>query len=350
MSLMVGVLASMLTLPGCERDTRTTTGPEIPAVLDQAKSRQGDVSLSHSYSGEATASRALVPALGVRVTLSQAGPLAPSGGADEATLLSAEVPGVLTAQVLHAATVAQGDESRSEASAADVVVTVGGHTITAEFLIARAAARCERGATRLSASSDITRLTVDGTAIAVRSRPNQSVPLPGGGEVIINEQASTSDAITVNALHIVIPGVADVVVASAHADIQCAKDCPPPHGDFVTGGGWITVNGAKATFGVAGGIKSNGLWGHLAYIDHDSRLKVKGTGVTGYEVVDATTRRITGTAEIDGELGTYEVIVSDRGEPGREDTFEIALSTGYRATGTLDGGNIQLHAKPAECQ
>lgn len=37
--------------------------------------------------------------------------------------------------------------------------------------------------------------------------------------------------------------------------------------------------------------------------------------------------------------------VADNGEPGRSDTFEIILSTGYTAAGTLAGGNIQLHVK-----
>ena len=71
---------------------------------------------------------------------------------------------------------------------------------------------------------------------------------------------------------------------------------------------------------------------------------MKGTGVTEYVVVDAVTRHIEGTAEIDGQGGfTYQVDVSDNGEPGRNDTFSLTLSNGYRASGRLEGGNIQLH-------
>ena len=41
---------------------------------------------------------------------------------------------------------------------------------------------------------------------------------------------------------------------------------------------------------------------------------------------------------------TYTVIVADFAEPGRgADTFEIWVSSGYHASGTLAGGNIQLH-------
>jgi len=113
----------------------------------------------------------------------------------------------------------------------------------------------------------------------------------------------------------------------------------------VTGGGWITVtpSGAKGTFGVAGGIKNGALWGHLTYIDHGTNMKVKGTGVTAYTVTGPTTRHIEGTAEIDGRSGSYQVDVSDNGEPGRKDTFSIMLSNGYSASGLLIGGNIQLH-------
>jgi len=72
------------------------------------------------------------------------------------------------------------------------------------------------------------------------------------------------------------------------------------NGDFVTGGGWIlTSSGARANFGVAGGIKNGAFWGHLVYIDHGSNMKVKGTGVTAY-AISGTTRHVEGTAEVDG--------------------------------------------------
>ncbi len=129
--------------------------------------------------------------------------------------------------------------------------------------------------------------------------------------------------------------------------------------DVVTGGGWIELpDGSKGTFAVTGGIKHGKLWGHLEYVDHGSKgsksndMKVKGTGVTAYTVVDARTRHIEGTAEVGGESGyTYEVDVVDGGEPGRDDQFTLRLSNHYSASGHLDGGNIQLHTKcrPLSC-
>ena len=146
-------------------------------------------------------------------------------------------------------------------------------------------------------------------------------------------------------------GVADVVVSSAHADIGCPQPLPPPPAscpDFVTGGGWIVApSGARGNFAVAGGLKNGALWGHLAYIDHGGGPKVKGTGVTGYDVIDDTRRRISGTAEIDDKPGfTYVAEVEDAGEPGRSDRFTLKLSNEYTASGNLGGGNIQLHTCP----
>jgi len=196
---------------------------------------------------------------------------------------------------------------------------------------------------------------INGQSIVVSGQPNQTISLPlDSGRVTINEQSSSASGkngdITVNALHVEVFEVANVVISSAHADITCGGPVCPG-GDFVTGGGWITgtPSGAKGTFGVAGGIKNGALWGHLTYIDHGQNgLKVKGTGVTAYTAPDLKThptlRRIEGTAEVNGQSGfTYQVDVSDNGEPGRSDTFSLTLSNGYSASGSLDGGNIQLH-------
>jgi predicted dehydrogenase len=72
---------------------------------------------------------------------------------------------------------------------------------------------------------------------------------------------------------------------------------------------------------------------------------VKGTGVLTYTSTGQTSRHIHGTADIDGSPGSYDVDVADNGEPGRDDTFALVLSTGYTSGGKLQGGNIQLHCK-----
>jgi hypothetical protein len=323
-------------------------------VQNPAAPTQGSFTLlssqSTTYSGRATVVQATVlgGALIAPITLVDAGPLPSSGGADEQSLLDANVPGLLSAEVLHAATSGQGSRSSSEASVAELAVTAGGNSVSAGFLMSRAEAKCTDGTASASGSSEIARLGINDQAIVVSGAPNQTITLPNG-RVIINEQSTAPGDITVNALHIIVDGIADVVVASAHADIGCPTAPPPPPPtcpDFVTGGGWIvgTPSGARANFAVAGGVKNGALWGHLNYIDHGpSGAKVKGTGVTGYGTLDAT-RWIEGTAEINGQPGfTYRVDVEDKGEPGRADTFALILSNGYKASGELTGGNIQLH-------
>jgi hypothetical protein len=116
--------------------------------------------------------------------------------------------------------------------------------------------------------------------------------------------------------------------------------------DRVTGGGHIEAGYGKANFGITAGMSRKGkLRGHLTYIDHGADLKVKGTKVTAYVVVDARTRHIEGTATINGVAGSYMVDVTDNGEPGKHDKFAITLSTGYSKSATLAGGNIQLHKR-----
>jgi hypothetical protein len=304
---------------------------------------------SNTFSGQATVVDATVA--GQQVVLADTGPLPSSGGALEASLLEANVPGTLSVQVLHAATVAQGDNSRAEASVADLALTVAGNTVTASFVRASARATCTKSKASVSGSSELAALTINGQTTTVSGGVDQTVPLPGGGSVVINEQTTGTSAsgsgggITVTALHVVVPGTADVAISRAHADITCAGSAQCDK-DFITGGGWITSSG-RDTFAVAGGIKNGAFWGHLQYIDHSTGMKVKGTGVTGYAVTGTTSRHISGTAEVDGMPGfTYAVDVADNGEPGTSDTFQITLSNGYSAGATLAGGNIQLHTCP----
>src|SRR6266566_1696416 len=298
-ALATGLLAvAALTLGCSERHT-----PLAGVLADVSAS---SATQATSYSGRATVVQATVLGL-APVTLVDAGPLPPSGGAEEASLLNASVPGLLTAEVLHASTVGQGNASRSEASVAELSLTVAGNTISAGLLQARATAACRDGGATASGNSDIATLSVNGQSITISGAPNQTVPL-AVGEVIINEQTSNGAGdITVNALHIIVPGVADVIVSSAHADITCQPAPAPPvctGADFVTGGGWITgtTSGAKANFGVAGGIKQGAFWGHLTYIDHGpGGPHVKGTGVTAYTTTtNPTTRHIEGTAQVNG--------------------------------------------------
>lgn len=348
-------------LGGCEKPTAPAGVPRPDATLVTPAAT--------TFSGRAV----VVQATGLNaasIKLGDTGPLPASGGALDGSLLTVRVSkdqtgGILglTAVVAHASTVGQGTSSRAEASVADLSMSVAGNTVEAGLLRSQAEATCDaEGRASARGRSELARLVINGQEIAVTGAPNQTVELPNG-RIVINEQSSRASGneadITVNALHVTafvpITGqlLADVVISSAHADIRCAACASPPAGDFVTGGGWITEtpSGARANFGVGGGIKQGDFWGHLTYVDHGPEgVKVKGTGVTHYEVTGPISRRIEGTAEVDGVGGfSYTVDVTDSGEPGRDDTFSITLSNGYSASGNLRGGNIQLHAEPSPC-
>ncbi len=333
----------------------TVVGLLLPSLLlgPGATVAPAQTSDPQTFSGQATVLRATV--LGNTVSpVSDTGPLPSSGGALQASLLTVNVPGLATAEVAHATTIGQGNHSDSEASVANLNLTVVGNTITADLLMASAEAKCSNGAASVTGSANIVGLVVNGQAISVSGQPNQTVSLPVG-QIIINEQSSSvsgnTGSITVNALHVSIPGVADVVVSSVHADITCIAVPECTGKDFVTGGGFITgtPSGAKGNFGVGGGIKNDGsLWGHLEYIDHGPNgPKVHGTGVTNYVIRSTNTREIDGTAQVNGQDGfAYKVVVTDNGEPGTNDYFSIQLSGSgysYSAGGKLGGGNIKIH-------
>lgn len=359
---------------GCERPT----SPKILPNADLASATS-----TTTFSGEATVVQAQVtPGVlaPIGISLVPTGALPTSGGALNATLLQLNVSKEQTAgflsldaEVGHASTVGQGKESRSQATVASVDLNVAGNQIGATFLEALASAVCDAvGGATATGSSVITDLVVNSTGYTVGTQPNQVVVDLPALRVIANEQTrkpgSASDGdITVNALHVTAYALnldgtrgaqlADVIVASAHADIHCGL-CTDLGDDFTTGGGWITANAApqaRKYFAVAGGYKNGEPWGHLTYLDRATGLRVKGTGVLKYtntSTANGTTSVIKGTGELaDGSPVSYTATVTDNGEPGDTDQFSLALDNGYNsgAGDVLGGGNIQFHQKPSRC-
>lgn len=346
--------------------------------------------------------------------LADTGELSPAGGWEGAGFLSAEVAGVLSATVLNAATMGARDytsgHANSSSSLADVVV-LPGHAaqLTASFV------RAQAGATDFGSqgSTEIHDLTFGGMSVAVTNLPNQRIEIPGLlgpiATLVINEQTVTSDAtsqaITVNALHLILATGEEVILASAKSFVKlptgtmilskvasndnCASNVthvtkarppiilasvPQPSEciDFVTGGGWFeppnSTRPGRVNFGFNAGPRSAQnpeIKGHLNFIDHTDGMHVSSTSVDTYELGpsgDPRCRFFAGKAKIDGVPGhSFGVHVCDFGEPGRDDRFRLELDTGYIADnldgtppphgGELDGGNIQLHkpkcAKPA---
>ncbi|RPI04387.1 MAG: DUF3494 domain-containing protein [Ignavibacteriae bacterium] len=179
------------------------------------------------------------------------------------------------------------------------------------------------------------------------------------GTVIATTTITMTSGATVSGKILALNGAVTMITDTISACAGSGGTTPPPKPcrDFVTGGGWIKADtdhnshkkhdDNKATFGVSGGIKNGKFWGQLSYNDHSKNgIKVKSTNVTAYIVIDPVTRQIEGIARVNGKGAyTYTVVVVDNGEPGRNDIFSLELSNGYSASGTLNGGNIQLHTK-----
>lgn len=177
-------------------------------------------STTTGVTGDATAVRAtLFGGLGLLTTttsLSDTGTLAGNDVAREASQATGSVPSLLTADVLHATTIAWPDQVASEASLANLNLIVAGISISADSVLARAS---QVSGAAGAGSSTISNLSINGTPIAVTGDPNQTVSIPGG-QVVINEQTiSSTGTAVVNAVHATVAGVADVVIASATAGI-----------------------------------------------------------------------------------------------------------------------------------
>ena len=181
-----------------------------------------------TYNGRATVVQ--VNSLLGPVVLSDTGNLDQTGGAKQASLLNASLPGLLSGEVAHATTVGGGSASRSQASMGGVNVTVAGITIGADFVMARANASCGSPGPTVSGSAEIDGLVVNGLPILVTGTPNQGVSLPGGVQLILNEQTSSvqdqTGSITVNAIHVSVPLVTDAVIASGFALAGGAPSLP----------------------------------------------------------------------------------------------------------------------------
>jgi hypothetical protein len=136
--------------------------------------------------------------------------------------------------------------------------------------------------------------------------------------------------------------------------------------DFTTGGGFvITDNGNHANFGLVGGCKNGGFFGHVNFVDHDTTGSFAGLHVSS-DTIDAyfepfagsNVRDICGTADTN-LFGTvkFRARTEDNGDPhpggAGVDKFGLKITgvsppfTGASAvvvsTRLLAGGDIELH-------
>lgn len=295
------------------------------------------------------------------------GPLPASGGALSVGESNVNIAnGGLTIDQASATAFGGGAEASADATLSGYRVeflTEEGHRILieADYIYTRASTTVARNGKVESASEvKIQNLRVNGRVIAVTGRPNQVVEdEEEEWKLVLNVKTSSEGR-----------GSGDSAAAAFRFEIcHCifghigvvqagltVNGTPPPPDDCgkVTGGGWIVATGGeKGTFGMSGGIRRGEFWGHLNYIDHGTGMKVQSTAVTGFQFdpTDPDGRIINYKVTINGAPGTARLRVVDNGEPGRDDIFDLTLSSGYHATGDLGGGrpgggNIQNHKCP----
>jgi len=319
-----------------------------------------------SYSGRAYVLNASVTPLNAacaplgtfNANWADTGNLPSSGGevpAQSLTLSNTSADLSVTAEAFTSSTVGSGNEAHSFATVAQLALSLGGVLdVKAGLLTSNSDVSCDpaTGAYTVKGSSYIAFLTINGTTYGITGLPNQKITIPGLATIIIDEEAAGTNSIDVNALHIMLGGVlspvltADVVISHAHSDLTCTGSTNPPPPcqvkDFVTGGGWIVGNaGQKVTFGAHGGQKGDGtLFGHLNVVDHGSSGTHLNTGVVNNYTIDSPTQRT-----VYYDIAT--MTVQDNGETGTNDTFKVT-SGNYTQSGTLAGGNIQIHT-PKGC-
>jgi hypothetical protein len=153
--------------------------------------------------------------LGPLTTLASTGTLSDITDARDASQLMGGVPALLSAETLHATAIGLSDRVASQASLGNLALGIAGISIGADAVLAQA----EAAAGSATGSSVLGNLMIDGVPVDVSGDPNQTISLPGG-RLVINEQTATAGGIVVNALHLVVDGVADVVLGSATAAVQ----------------------------------------------------------------------------------------------------------------------------------
>ena len=173
---------------------------------------------AQTVTGQAAAVQATVFGLLGNTTLGLANTGTLSGPTDalEASQLTGNLLGALTAEAPAATTIGYPDQVDSAASLANLALNIAGSTIGADFLMSEASAVLNAGG---SGTSTVTNLVLNGAPVPVSGAPNQTVSIPGG-QMVINEQQTSPAGIVVNALHVIVGGVADVVIGSAVAGIQ----------------------------------------------------------------------------------------------------------------------------------
>ena len=206
---VVGALAGLVAWPGTGQ-AQLDLGGILPPILPAP----GPAPTTSTISGQASAVTAVV--LGTVTSLADTGTLVDAADPLGTGQPLGSIPGLLSAEALHAATMGWTDQVASESSLANVAMTVAGIGIAVDTVVSRALAVSGAVPTGLTS---IEGLTIGGVPVSPSGIPNETISL-GGLSVILNEQIQSASGIVVNALHVTTPdGLINVVVGSAKAGI-----------------------------------------------------------------------------------------------------------------------------------
>ena len=206
---VAGALASLVAWPGTGQ-AQLDLGGILPPILPAP----GPAPTTSTISGQASAVTAVV--LGTVTSLADTGTLVDAADPLGTGQPLGSIPGLLSAEALHAATMGWTDQVASESSLANVAMTVAGIGIAVDTVVSRALAVSGAVPTGLTS---IEGLTIGGVPVSPSGIPNETISL-GGLSVILNEQIQSASGIVVNALHVTTPdGLINVVVGSAKAGI-----------------------------------------------------------------------------------------------------------------------------------
>jgi hypothetical protein len=150
---------------------------------------------------------------------------------------------------------------------------------------------------------------------------------------------------------------ASALAAAAIASIPtpAAAFFVPAPCDTITSSGTIAnADGTTASFAATGGCKNGQFWGSLSFTDESSGFSFTSTEISGYlwDPADPTAREVCGLAvNQDGEDVFFRARLTDLGEPGRDDTFGLAVDNQDTAgerffifpAAPLAEGNVKLH-------
>src|SRR5712691_8563058 len=316
---------------------------------------------SNSVSGEAFGIS--VNAAGVRVGPTPHVVLPPDGGMVRDQLLGIAVPNLAASTTLGVVTTGSIGPNKASAQSSATVEQANllNGVVRAEAVVAMSSSTAD-GSTASSTAegSTLIGLSINGsTPVDVTPPPNTTIPIPGGA-VILNEQIFEGDgvhtrALTVNMIHVRLTDpvtaaiTVDIIVSQAHSDVNFVP-APKAGNAFMTGGGKLGTGREIATFGLnAGSRGSGGLHGHLQYTDHAGSLSVHSQSIDSFDLISSTCVTFSGGARVNNVDG-YRFTVNqacDNGEPGvGHDTFDISVwgpGVAYSRSGTLTGGNLQLH-------